>query len=122
MQVVILPPLQLVEGQPFEGYWRWQDQATGLPVDFTEVIDGVGWTGRVTIAVDLDSAPIIDIEPDLNASGEITFTLTGSQFASLTPPAQIGGGVVGVFQILLTSPVPALTQIWQGPVTLAGVL
>lgn len=122
MQIVILPPVALVEGRPFDGYWQWVDQATGTPIDFTELVAGEPWTGRFTIAATLDDAPIIDIEPTLNALGEITVSLTASQFASLTPPPNIGPAVVGVFQIELNCPVPALSQVWQGPVTIAGVI
>lgn len=122
MQIVILPPLEFVEGYPFDWMMTWSDEATGLPVDFTEVINGNSWSGRFTIATTLDDAPSYEAVPTLTADGQVIIAMTPDQFAFLTPPSQIGGGVVAVFQIQLSSPVPNMSQVFQGPVRISGVI
>lgn len=122
MQIVVLPPLEFVEGYQFDWTMIWMDEATQTPVDFTEVINGVGWTGRFTIAETLDAAPSYEAVPVLGADGSVYISIPAADFAFLTPPGQIGGGVVAVYQIQLFSPVPNMTQVFQGPVRISGII
>ena len=118
MQIVVLPPIEFVEGYPFEWTMFWLDEATGEPVDLTEA----GWTGRFTIADTLDAVPSYEAVPVLGADGSVYISMAASEFTFLTPPAQIGGGVVAVYQIQLTAPVPQMSQVFQGPVKISGII
>ena len=118
MQIVVLPPLEFVEGYPFEWTMFWLDEATGNPVDLTEP----GWTGRFTIADTLDASPSYEAAPVLGADGSVHISMAPDQFAFLTPPGQIGGGVVAVFQIQLSSTIPQMSQVFQGPVKISGII
>lgn len=118
MQIVVLPPMEFVEGYPFEWTMFWLDEATGEPVDLT----APGWTGRFTIADNLDAAPSYEAAPVLGADGSVYISMAATDFPFLKPPSQIGGGVVAVFQIQLTAPVPQMSQVFQGPVKISGII
>ena len=121
MQVQILPPIPLIEGRPHTYRMILQDSSAN-PVDFTEVIEGNGWTGRFTIATDLDATPVKDVAPTLTADGEIIVEISPADFASFTPPANMLTRVVAMFQIELFGPIEGTDHIFQGPVTLTGII
>lgn len=122
MEIVQLPPLKFVEGYPFEWTLTWSDEATGNPVDFTETVDGVGWSASFTIAKSLSAVPDYTAAPVLNDVGEIYISMAASDFTFLEPPDRIGGDVVAVFQIVVTAPIPQMSQVFQGNVMIAGII
>ena len=121
MLVQVLPPIPLIERREYV-YRLTLEDTSGNPVDFTEVIDGTGWTGRFTMAEDLDSAPVVDREPTLGADGSITVTITPADVASFTPSKTLIPRTICLFQIELYGPIAGTDHLFQGPVTLAGVI
>lgn len=121
MLVQVLPPIPLVERRPYVYRLTLQD-TNGTPVDFTEVIEGNGWTGRFTMAEDLDSVPVVDREPTLGADGTITVTITPEDVATFQPSKTLMPRTVCLFQIELYGPIDGTDHLFQGPVTLAGVI
>lgn len=121
MRMHIIPAIKLTEGRDFEGRWVLRDKIIG-PVDFTEVIGGETWSATFRMAAKLSDDPLVSKAATLTSAGAIVVDMTASEFADLIVPPVIGGAQVGVFQIEITSPLPDLSQIWQGPVHLSGVI
>ena len=113
--VTILPAIRIVRGQRAQFLWRY---LTSYPAPRTPV-DLSTWAGVFTLALDYDDTPLLSVPCGMGADGRIVVTLAPEQTANLAGPQQIGGRVAAVFQVTLTAPNPALSQVWQGGATIA---
>lgn len=112
-EVVKLPPLSIWPDRDTTQSWRYLEAQT--PIDFTQTLNGVGYTAEILI-IQCDEvawrAPLL-----LGAQGYLTATIPESVGLDLSRPERIDAH----YQINLNSPVPEQSQVWTGPVTVYEV-
>lgn len=116
MTVVVLPPLNLVQGQPTSVNITLQDDVNG-PVDLS-----TGWSGELRLAYEIGQTPFFTAALTLDQFGGVTGEIDADTTQAIPIQPEIGGTIGGVFQIILTGPITELNEIWQGPFTIAGVI
>jgi hypothetical protein len=116
---VILPPVTITKGVEYvQRYVFSLDEAGEDPIDLT------GWVGEFSLSTRPFAKPFYTAEVDLEGDrGGVVVTIPDYDTASDEfVPLPILGGSANVFQqIKLTAPDPSQSQVWQGPVTIAGV-
>jgi len=112
--VLILPTISMVQGVDFSQVWRF---LTNYPTPRTP-IDLSNWSGEFTLS-DAVAEPFFRAPLTLLASGDITLTIPAATTATFRPARQVGGRAAAEFQIRLEAPLPELSQVWQGGVSIA---
>lgn len=111
MTPVAIPPFRLIEGQPFFASMLFRSKVEG-PVDFSETVHGVGWTGKATFARETPSQEpeiLLTVPLTLKSSGRVLLDLSLEQVALLTGPHV-------TCQINLDAPHPDFNEVWRANV------
>jgi hypothetical protein len=109
-----LPVQTATLGLPYSFNGLWTE--AGVPVDMT------GWTGTLKFASGLGVTAWLEADLTLGADGTIYGPFTATETLTLTPHRKLFGGPVGICQISLDAPTPALSQRWFGTLNIAGVI
>ncbi|MTH33069.1 hypothetical protein GL279_00455 [Paracoccus limosus] len=106
--IITVPPLNLWTTQDARQSWRYLEAES--PVDFTQTVDGAGYTAELLVL----RARTVEYRARLE--------LDADGFLSATIPAQVGQSmrsckrIDAAYQITITAPLPDLNVVWQGPV------
>lgn len=112
---IILPPLVITQGLDFSQSWRIEDPLADPPV-----VPLAGWAGEIRLfPVPFDAA--FYVAPVVIADDRITVAIDAAQTSEFAALPFLRGRPNGVYQITLTAPLPAISQVWQGSLTIAGV-
>ena len=110
---VQVPPLNIFPDRDTDQSWRYLEAQT--PVDFTQTLEGVGYTGEILI---LRCGSVIwQSALDLDAAGYVTVTVPASIGQTLRSRHRIDA----TYQITLNSPIPEQSVVWIGPVSVYEV-
>lgn len=115
MNVLALPPMNLVQGQVTGVNLTFLDDAEGA-------MDLTGWTGEIRMAYSIGETPFFTADLALAAEGAVVGEIPADTTANIPARPEIGGTVGGIFQIILTAPDPEFNQVWQGPFVIAGAI
>ena len=108
-----IPPLSLWPDRDTLQTWRYLEAQT--PVDFTQTLDGVGYSGEILI---LRCGSVIWQSPlTLDADGYVSVTVPPTVGQTLRSPARIDA----TYQININAPLPDLSVVWIGPVSVYEV-
>lgn len=111
--MIVLPPISIQQGLPFEYDVVWQED--DVPVNMT------GWTGTFIAKANFgDDENLISATPILGAAGQIEVNLTSSQTASLPAQDRRGPVQIGTYQISVTN--GTIGQIFQGDLHVSASL
>lgn len=111
MEIVQLPPLRMISGQPYSMTWVFREKG-GSPIDFTKTVHGVSWSGRISFwraPIPHPARAVAEFPLGLTASGRINLVLTAEDVRRLR-------GQHVTFQINLDAPVADLNEVWRGVV------
>lgn len=95
---------------------------SGLWTEATVPVDMTGWTGTIKFASALGVAAWLEADLTLGDDGTITGGFTAAQTLTLIPHPKLFGGPMGIYEIALDAPAPALSQRWFGTLNIAGVV
>lgn len=110
---VQIPPLAIWPDRDTVQSWRYLEAQT--PVDFTQTLEGVGYSGEIMI---LRCGSVIwQAHLVLDADGYVTVTVPESIGQTLRSPRRIDA----TGQIVITSPIPEQTVTWVFPVAVYEV-
>ncbi|ABL72156.1 hypothetical protein [Paracoccus denitrificans] len=110
---VQIPPLNLWPDRDTRQSWRYLEAQT--PVDFTQTLEGVGYTAEILI---LRCGSVIWQAPlDLDAEGYVSVTVPQTVGQTLRSPARIDA----TYEIRINAPEPELSLVWIGPVSVYEV-
>lgn len=110
---VQIPPLNIWPDRDTVQSWRYLEAQT--PVDFTQTLEGVGYSGEILIlrcGSVIWQAPLV-----LDADGYVTVTVPESIGQTLRSPRRIDA----TYQITITAPEPELSLVWIGAVSVYEV-
>lgn len=108
MNFQVTPPLGLSTIGDTEQFWQWIEGQT--PVDFTAIIDGLGWSAEFLIETRdgvIHRSPVA-----LDASGYLSVTVPVLVALALRSCRRIDAN----YQITITAPLPDMSEVWRGPV------
>ena len=108
-----VPPLSIFPDRDTQQSWRYLEAQT--PVDFTQTVDGVGYTAEILI---LRCGSVIwQASLDLDADGYVSVTVPQTVGQTLRSPARVDA----TYEIRINAPEPELSMIWIGPVSVYEV-
>ncbi|MDQ7262284.1 hypothetical protein NM680_13020 [Paracoccus sp. PS-1] len=110
---VQIPPLNLWPDRDTVQSWRYLEAQT--PVDFTQTLNGVGYSGEILI---LRCGSVLwQAALSLDADGYITVTVPQTIGQTLRSPRRVDA----TYQININSPIPEMSVVWIGPVSVYEV-
>lgn len=115
MEIVTLPPLRMIAGQPYSASWVFRSKTEG-EIDFTKTVHGAEWSGRLAFFRTLRPHPsgcISSFSLILTSLGRIILDMSVADVARL----HCCGPRV-IFQINLDAPLPDLNEVWRGAVVI----
>lgn len=108
MLVVRVPPLAISLIADTQASWRWVEGQT--PVDFTQTVDGEGWSAEIIVYRCRDE--VLRAPVALDAGGYLSVTIPVAVAEKLRSCRRIDA----TYQINITAPLPDLSEVWAGPV------
>lgn len=108
-----IPPLNIWPNQDTLQTWRYLEAQE--PVDFTQTLEGVGYTGEILF---LRCGSVVwQSALDLDADGNVSVTIPETIGQLLIGPRRIDA----TGQITITSPIPEQSVTWVFPVAVYEV-
>jgi hypothetical protein len=114
MEVVILPSLSIVQGLEFYQEYAFQDNDG--PIDLSD------WEVSFALSSRPFDAPFHQQDIAAGADGIVRVAIAADETRGFEALPRIGGAPSAMFQIKLIAPAPDVSQVWQGPAIIAGVL
>lgn len=112
-EVVTLPTLTVVQGLEF--YQELQFRDTDGPIDLRE------WQIEAVMGEEPFDPPFWRGEIEGREDGFMFIEIPPEDTMEFAAQARLRGAVSAVLQVRLTDPEGAISQVWQGPIIIAGV-
>lgn len=108
MNLETVNPISLSPVTDTVASWQWLEAQT--PIDFTETLEGQGWSAEFLIE---NCGTVAFREAvTLAADGGISITIPQATSAALRSARRIDA----FYQIRFTAPLPEMDEVWRGPV------